>query len=137
MKKGDKPKPKQEKSEEVEPGEALPPPPSPPQEELAPPPPSPPASEEAPKPNKEGNGKHKKGHGEQFQPEEGPEQQMMPPPAPPQEEATPPPPSGDAPPEANKKNGKGKHKKGDGEEQNALCPEGLVPLEDGTCVTPQ
>ena len=63
---------------------------------------------------------------------------MMPPPPPPQEEAAPPPPppSGDAPPEANKKNGKGKHKKGNGEEP-APCPEGMVPLDDGTCAVPQ
>lgn len=139
VKKGDKPKPKKEKSEEVEPGEALPPPPAPRQEELAPPPPPPPASEEAPKPNKGDKPKFKKGNGEQFQPEEGPGQQIMPPPAPPEEGAAPPPPpppSGDAPPEANKQ-GKGKHKKGNGEAPSVPCPEGMVPLDDGSCATPQ
>lgn len=141
VKTDDKPKPKQGNGDEVQPGEAqpdLPPPPPPPQEELAPPPP-PPASEEAPKPHKQGNGKFKKGNGEQSQPDEAPEQQMMPPPAPPQEEAAPPPPpppSGDAPPGANQNNGNGKHKKGNGEAP-APCPEGMVPLDDGSCATPQ
>ena len=142
VKKGDKPKPKKENGEETQPGEVSPPilppppPPPPPQEES--PPPSPPATEEAPKPHKKD--KFKNGNGEQMQPEEGPGQQpMVPPPPPPQEEAAPPPPpppSGDAPPEANKKNGKGKHKKGNGEEP-APCPEGMVPLDDGTCAVPQ
>ena len=142
VKKGDKPKPKKENGEETQPGEVSPPilppppPPPPPQEESPPPPPAP-ASEEAPKPHKKG--KSKNGDGEQMQPGEDPGQQMMPPPPPPQEEAAPlppPPPSGDAPPEANKKNGKGKHKKGNGEEP-APCPEGMVPLDDGTCAVPQ
>jgi hypothetical protein len=140
VKKGQKPK--QGNGEEVQPGEVLPPvlppppPPPPPQEEAVPLPPSPPVSEEAPKPHKQGNGKFKKGNGEQSQPDEAPEQQMMPPPAPPQEEAAPPPPSGDAPPGANQKNGNGKPKKGHGEAP-APCPEGMVPLDDGSCATPQ
>ena len=64
----------------------------------------------------------------------------MPPPPPPQEEAAPPPappPPGDVPPEADQKNGKPKDKKGDGKGQGAPCPEGLLPLEDGSCATPQ
>ena len=86
----------------------------------------------------EGKPKFKEEKGEQVQPEEGPPPSFAPP-APPQEEAAPPPPpppSGDAPPEANK-NGKPKGKKGKGESQGPPCPEGMVPLEDGSCVTPQ
>ena len=37
---------------------------------------------------------------------------------------------------ANKKNGKGKHKKGNREEP-ASCPESMIPLDDGTCVRSQ
>ena len=135
VKKEGKPKPKKEKPEEMQPGEsAAPPPPPPPPEEAAPPPP--PSLDEAPKMKKEG--KPKKEKGEQVQPEESPPPSFAPP-APPQEEAAPPPPpppSGDAPPEANK-NGKPKGKKGKGESQGPPCPEGMVPLEDGSCVTPQ
>jgi hypothetical protein len=133
VKKGDKPKPKKENGEDTQPPPP-PPPPPPPQEESAPLPP-PPTSEEAPKPDKKG--KFKNGNGEEMQPGEGPGQQMMPPP-PPQEEVAPPPqpPSNNVPPEANQKNGKGKHKKGNSEEP-APCPEGMVPLDDGTCAVPQ
>ena len=80
----------------------------------------------------------KKEKGEQVQPEEGPPPSFAPPP-PPAEEAAPPPvpPSaGEAPPEG-KKNGKGKHKKGNGQAPGEPCPEGMVPLEDGSCVKPQ
>jgi hypothetical protein len=137
VKKGDKPKPKKENGEDTQPGEVsppilpppTPPPPPPPPQKESPPPPPPPASEEAPKPHTKG--KFKNGDGEQMPPGEGPGQQMPPPPAPPQEEAAPPP-----PPEANKKNGKGKHKKGNSEEP-VPCPEGMVPLDDGTCAAPQ
>jgi uncharacterized protein YraI len=145
VKKEGKPKPK--KPEEMQPGEsAAPPPPPPPPEEAAPPPPPPPASEEAPKVKKEGKPKPKKEKPEEMQPGESaapppppPPPEDAAPPAPPQEEAAPPPPppSGDAPPEAKKKNGKPKGKKGKGEGQGPPCPEGMVPLEDGSCVTPQ
>lgn len=136
VKKSDKPK--KGKGEETELGEGasaplLPPPP--PQEEAAPPPP--PANEEAPKHNKWDQPKFKKGNGGEAEPGEGQEQQMMRPPAPPQEEAVPPPPppsAGEAPPGASK-NGKWKSRKGNGEGQGQPCPEGLVPLEDGSCVS--
>ena len=97
--------------------------------------PPPPTGEEAPKAHKKD--KFKNDNGEEMHPGEGPGQQMMPPP-PPQEEVAPPPqpPSGDAPPEANQKNGKGKNKKGNGEKP-ARCPEGMVPLDDGTCAGPR
>ena len=141
-------KPKKEKPE-TQPDEApaLPPPPSPAEEAAPPPPPPPPASEEAPKVKKEGKPKPKKEKPEEMQPGEAaapppppPPSEDAAPPAPPQEEAAPPPPpppSGDASPEAKKKNGKPKGKKGNGEGQGPPCPEGMVPLEDGSCVTPQ
>jgi uncharacterized protein YraI len=147
VKKEGKPKPKKEKPEEMQPGEsAAPPPPPPPPEEAAPPPPPPPASEEAPKVKKEGKPKPKKEKPEEMQPGEAAAPPPPPPPlpedaAPPaQEEAAPPPPpspSGDAPPEAKRKNGKPKGKKGKGDGQGPPCPEGMVPLEDGSCATPQ
>ena len=86
--------------------------------------------EEAPKPHKHGNDKFNQGHGQQMQPG----QQMLPPPPPPQDETAPPPHSGDAPPDANKHDGKGKHRKDNG---NAPCPEGAVQLDDGSCVVPR
>ena len=138
VKKGDKPKPKKGNGEEVQPDKAQPqvlpppPPPPPPQEESAPPPP-PPASDGAPKPNKHGNGKSKKGNGEEPQPGEGSGQQMMPP-SPPQQDAEPP--SGEVPTKPNRKNGKGKPKRDNGGAP-AACPEGTVPLEDGSCTVPQ
>ncbi len=131
MNKGHKPKAKEGNGQEqLQPNEAPSPPPSPPpQEESLPPPP---VSEEAPKPHKQGKDKFNKGHGEQMQPG----QQMLPPPPPPQDETAPPPPSpsGDAPPDANKRDGKGKHRKDNGK---APCPEGAVQLDDGSCVVPQ
>jgi uncharacterized protein YraI len=128
---------KARKQIEESPGEAIPPtlpPPAPSQEESGPPP----SPEGAAPPRKEGKGRSRRGNGEQMQPDEGPSQQMMPP-SPPQEDAAPPqPPSdtGDAPPEANKRNGKGQHKKGNGQGPQP-CPEGMVPLEDGSCAAPQ
>ena len=129
--------------------EAAPPPP-PPAEEAAPPPPPPPSlsptEEGAPKVKKEGKPKPKKEKPEEMQPGESaapppppPPPEEAAPPSPPREEAAPPPPpppSGDAPPEA-KKNGKPKGKKGKGDGQGPPCPEGMIPLEDGSCVTPQ
>jgi hypothetical protein len=96
--------------------------------------PPPPTSEEASKRDKKG--KFKNGNGEEMQPGEGPGQQMMPPP-PPQEEVAPPPqpPLNNVPSEANQKNGKGKHK--GNREEPAPCPEGMVPLDDGSCAVPQ
>ncbi len=114
------------------PDEALPPPPPPPQEEESAPPP--PANQQTPKPHDKRKDKHN-GNGQQMQPEDVPGQQMLPPPPPPQEGTMPPsPPSGDAPPEATKKDGKGKHRKDHGE---TPCPEGAVQLDDGSCVVPQ
>ena len=126
--KGHTPKAKEgNEQEQLQPNEALPPPPSP-QEESPPPPP---ASEEAPKPHKHGKDKFNQGHGEEMQPG----QQMLPPPPPPQDEmAPPPPPSGDAPPDANNRDGKGKHRKDNGK---TPCPEGAVQLDDGSCVVPR
>jgi len=82
---------------------------------------------------KEGKPKFKKEQGEQVQPEEGPPASFAPP-LPPAEEAAPPP----ASPEA-KENGKGKprNKKGNGQAPGEPCPEGMVPLEDGSCAAPQ
>lgn len=109
-------KPKKEKSK-PQPEEALPPPPPPPAEEAAPPPsPPPPSGELAPLP----------------QQEVAPPPTAAPPP-PPQEEPAPPPapPSAsEAPPEV-KANGKPKDK---GNAPGEACPEGTVPLEDGSCV---
>ncbi|MGH6804118.1 MAG: DUF6600 domain-containing protein [Methyloceanibacter sp.] len=128
------------------PAEETAPPPPPPADEAAPPPPPPvpPVEDEAPKVKKEGKPKPKKEKPEEMQPGESaapppPPPEDVAPPAPPQEEAAPPPlpPSGDAPAEAKKKNGKPKGKKGKGDGQGPPCPEGMVPLEDGSCVTPQ
>jgi len=126
-------KPKKEKPE-TQPGEAPALPPPPPAEEAAPPPPPPPSLDEAPKVKKEGKPKFKKEKGEQVQPEEGPPPSFAPPP-PPTEEAAPPPAAEEAP--KVKKEGKPKPKKGNGEAPGTPCPEGMVPLEDGSCVTPQ
>ena len=87
--------------------------------------------EQPPKVKKEG--KPKKEKGETPAPEEN-----LPPP-PPSEDAAPPPasPDGDGQPRA-KKNGqpnKGKDKRDGGPPES--CPDGTVPLEDGSCVTPQ
>jgi uncharacterized protein YraI len=105
-------------------GEAAPPPPPPPAGEVAPPA-APPAEEAAPP---------------APPPPPAEETAPPPPPPPPAEEAAPPPappPPGDVPPEADQKSGKPKDKKGDGKGQGAPCPEGLLPLEDGSCATPQ
>ena len=129
LKKEGKPKFKKE-TPEVQPGEVPPPPPA----DAAPPPPPPsPSMEEAPRMKKEGKPKFKKEQGEQVQPEEGPPASFAPP-LPPAEEAAPPP----APPEA-KENGKGRprNKKGNGQAPGEPCPEGMVPLEDGSCAAPQ
>jgi uncharacterized protein YraI/ribosomal protein L21 len=124
-------------------GEAPPPPPPPPTEEAMPPPAQslPPVEEQAPKVNKEGKPKSKKDKGETAQPSEAapppPPAGEAPPPPPSSEEAAPPQqPSGDQTPAPNSE-GKPKHKKDRGKPQQEPCPEGMVPLEDGTCVTPQ
>ena len=124
-------------------------PPPPAVEEAAPPPPAPPAEEQPPKAKKEG--KPKKEKGETAAPEESPPPPPPPPsppveaapqdmaPPPPSEDAAPPPPpsDGDGQPRA-KKNGKPNKGKGkrDGRPPEP-CPDGTVPLEDGSCVTPQ
>ena len=146
VKKEGEPKPKKEKPEEMQPGEsAAPPPPPPPPEEAAPPPPPqeeaappppPPSSFEAPKMKKEGKPKFKK---EQTEPSQNAQPPMAPPPPPPQEDFAPPPappPAGEALPEGNAQ-GKPKGKKGKGEKQGLPCPEGMVPLDDGSCAAPQ
>lgn len=134
-----KKQPKKEKGEKAKPAEsAAPPPPPPPpaQEEAAPPPPPPPpppAGDVAPM-TKEGKPKPKKYKGEPAQPDQGPPPSFAPPP-PPKEAAPPPPPAAsDVAPKA-KKDGQagGKPKKGKGEAPGQPCPEGMVPLEDGSC----
>ena len=148
------PKPKKQKGEErkkekdeSEPLEMQAPPP-PPQEDVAPPPPAPPApgegaepppppapmGEEAPKQGKKG----KKQKGNQGPPpQEGapPPEGALPVPrtmlGTPMQMLRPPPPSaGEAPPEV-KANDKPKGKKG--KPPSEACPEGTVPLENGTC----
>ena len=81
-------------------------------------------------------GKPKKEKGEQVQPEEGPAPSFAPPPPPAEETGPPPPPppAGEEAPEVEKE-GQPKPKKG--EAPGTPCPEGMVPLEDGSCVTPQ
>ena len=147
VKKEGKPKFKKDKGEKAEPGEAAPPPPPPPEnaapplppEESAPPPPPqeevappPPLSDETPKIKKEGKPKFKKDKGETGEPGES---APLPPPS--SKEATPPqqPPGDQAPAPENEP--KRKHKKDNGKPPQQACPEGTVPLEDGSCVTPQ
>lgn len=134
------------------PAEGVAPPPPPPAEEVAPPPPAPPAEEQQPKAKKEG--KPKKDKSETAAPEENlppppppptpPEEAPPPPPQdmappPPSVDAAPPPqsPDGDDQPRAKKdgKPNKGKGKRDGGPPES--CPDGMVPLEDGSCVTPQ
>jgi hypothetical protein len=75
--------------------------------------------------------KFKKDKGEQAQPGES---VAPPPPPPPSEEIAPPPqPPGDQGPAP----GKRKHNKDNGKPPQEACPEGTVPLEDGSCATPQ
>ena len=69
----------------------------------------------------------KKGNGEEVQPGEA-----LPPVLPP----PPPPPAGEEAPKVEKE-GKPKPKKGNGEAPGTPCPEDMVPLDDGSCVTPQ
>jgi|RifCSP13_3_1023840.scaffolds.fasta_scaffold224116_1 hypothetical protein len=85
---------------------------------------------------KEGKPKFKK---EQTEPSQNAQPPMAPPPPPPQEDFAPPPappPAGEALPEGNAQ-GKPKGKKGKGEKQGLPCPEGMVPLDDGSCAAPQ
>ena len=88
---------------------------------------------------KEGKPKFKKEKGEQAKPAE-----PLPPPPAEQESLPPPPlrtprrrnlPAIRTPAPTNE--GKPKHKKDKGKPQQETCPEGMVPLEDGSCVTPQ
>jgi uncharacterized protein YraI len=136
-------------------------PPPPPAADEATPPPPPPAEEQQPKVKKEG--KPKKEKGETAAPEESlpppppapedapppppqdmaplppPSEDAAPPPPPRSEDAAPPPqsPDGDDQPRA-KKDGKPNKGKGNGDgEPPESCPDGMVPLEDGSCVTPQ
>ena len=92
---------------------------------------APPSSdEETPKMKRDGTPKFKKDKGEKAVPE-----------APPSSEdaGAPPPqsPDGDDQPRAKKdgKPNKGKGKRDGGAPES--CPDGMVPLEDGSCVTPQ
>ena len=131
-------KPKKDQGEQFAPEESLPPaPPSPPVEETAPPPQDmapPPVVEEAPKMKRDGKPKFKKDQGEQAMPD------ALPPP-PPSEDAGAPPPQSEggkqpsATQDAKPNKGKGKGKRDGGPPE--ACPEGTVPLEDGSCVTPQ
>jgi uncharacterized protein YraI len=120
-------KPRKERGEKAKPSEApaLPPPPA---EETAPPPPPPPAAGgEPPAVKEELQQKPKK---ERAQPPQG-----LPTFAPPSGEAGAPDASQpvDAAPKA-KKDGKGKPGKGRGEQPGESCPEGMMPLPDGSCV---
>jgi len=111
-------KPKTDKKSPPE--ETLPPPPPPPVEETAPPPPPPPPALDEPAPKANKQGKRGKDHG-------GP---------------PPPPPSGAgdrSPPSSTQNFGDhgSKGKKGKKGKQGAPCPEGMVALDDGTCVPAQ
>jgi hypothetical protein len=94
---------------------------------------APPPDEGAPRRKKDGKPKFKQDQGEEPIPE------AMPPPPPPGGAAPPPPPNVEDQPngqrqgKANKR--KGKDKEDGGPQQS--CPEGTVPLEDGSCETPQ
>jgi uncharacterized protein YraI len=131
-KKEGKPKFKKDRGERPQPEESLPPapPPPPPPEEAAPPQSqdmSPPPYEGAPRRKKDGKPKFKQDQGEQPE--------ALPPP--PQDAAPPPPPNGNDQSNGQRqgKANKGKGKRDGGPQQ--ACPEGTVPLEDGSCVTPQ
>jgi len=81
----------------------------------------------------EGKPKFKKDKGEQTQPGES----VLPLPPPASEETAPAPqPSGDQGP-APRIEGKRKHNKDNGKPPQEACPEGTVPLEDGSCAIPQ
>ena len=133
------PPPAEEVAPPPPPAEAVPPPP--PVEEVAPPPPSPPPAEEtAPKAKKQGKPrKDREPEPEDsgapiFAPPPPPAEDAPPPPPPPAEDMAPPsspPISGDD--AQNKKDGKPKRKK----DRDAPCPDGMVALEDGTCVPVQ
>ncbi len=143
VKKEIKPKFKKDQGETAAPDESLPPaPPPPPLEDAVPPPPQdmvpppPPSSgAEAQKMKREGKPKFEKNQGETAVPEAGP-----PPPPPPSEDAGAPPQDGYGPPKA-KKAGKpnGGNGNGKGKDQPPAepCPEGMVALEDGSCVPTQ
>jgi uncharacterized protein YraI len=137
VKKEEKPKFKKDRGEQPQLEESLPPapPPPPPPMEAAPPQSqdmAPPPDEGAPRRKKGGKPKLKQDQGEEPMPE------ALPPPPP--EDAAPPPrpnvedqPNGQRQGKANKR--KEKDKENGGPQQS--CPEGTVPLEDGSCVTPQ
>ena len=133
------PPPAEEVAPPPPPAEAVPPPP--PVEEVAPPPPSPPPAEEtAPKVKKQGKPRKDRepepedSGAPSFAPPPPPAEDAPPPPPPPAEDMAPPsspPISGD---DAEKrKDGKPKRKK----DRDAPCPDGMVALEDGTCVPVQ
>ncbi|HXV25600.1 MAG TPA: DUF6600 domain-containing protein [Alphaproteobacteria bacterium] len=127
-----KQKPKQDKGEKAKPAEtpAVPPPP-PPQEESAPPPP--PATGAEPPLTMKKQGKPKKERGERAQPGQGapsfgaPQGQGG--------DASASPPAFDK--GQAKQYGKEKRGKGRGGEPGAPCPDGMMPLEDGSCVPVQ
>jgi len=77
----------------------------------------------------EGKPKFKKHGGESAQPGE-----LVTPPR--SSEETAPPPSGDQSPAPGNGNER-KHKKDDGKPPQEACPEGTVPIGDGSCATPQ
>jgi hypothetical protein len=116
-----KPKFKREKGEKAEP-EAVPPPPPPPPQEESPTPP-PPVSDGGPKPKRDGKPKFNKDKGETGE-------SFAPPPSPPEEMAPPPAPVEGAGPKIKRD---GKPKRGKGAPPAVSCPEGMVPLEDGSC----
>ena len=133
------PPPAEEMAPPPPPAEAVPPPP--PVEEVTPPPPSPPPAEEtAPKVKKQGKPRKDR----EPEPEDSGAPIFAPPP-PPAEDAPPPPPpqvEDMAPPSSppisgddaeKRKDGKPKRKK----DRDAPCPDGMVALEDGTCVPVQ
>jgi hypothetical protein len=102
-----------------------------PQPESVPPPA--PSGDEGPKLKKNGKPKGKKDRVEEPMPEMAP-----PPPPPPSGEAGPPPPPDEGVAPKAKGEGKPNRKvkgkgKGNGEQPTEPCPEGTVPLEDGSC----
>jgi len=132
-KKEGKPKFKKDNGEQAPPDAGLPPAPPPPSEDTAPlpqdmAPPPPPSGEETPKMRTDRKPEFKKDKGEQAMPEALPQDMAPPPPA--GDAGAPPPPSpgGDAQRNPNRGKGKGKNRGGAPE-----CPEGTMPLDDGSC----
>lgn len=117
-------KPKKERGEKAKPAEAPmapPPPPPPPAEETLPPVPLPPAMEPVPPPAAGGeppafDEPRQKRKRERTQPDDGPGSEI----------------------DSRENNkGKGRARKGRDDPPGAPCPEGMMPLEDGSCVPVQ